>query len=147
MNKKKFKLGFTCGSFDLTHSGHYLMFKKCKQFCDYLIVGLQSDPSVDRPDKNRPIQSLTERKMQLESCKYIDKIIVYKTEKDLFKLLKKLNPNVRFIGADWKGKNFTGSDLPINIIYNSRKHSYSSSSLRKRIYEIEKVLVNKNNPQ
>ena len=138
---KKYKIGFTCGSFDLTHSGHFLMFKECKQKCEYLIVGLQVDPSVDRSDKNKPIQSLSERKIQLDSCKYVDKIIVYKTEKDLYKLLKKINPDVRFMGADWKDKtNYSRDLLPrMRVVYNSRKHSYSSSSLRKRVYEKEKL--------
>ena len=116
---KKYKIGFTCGAFDLTHCGHYLMFKECKQQCDYLIVGLQTDPSIDRLDKNKPIQSLFERKIQLDSCKYVDKIVVYKTEKDLFKLLKKINPDVRFMGADWKGKpNYSRDLLPfMKVIY------------------------------
>ena len=140
---KKYKVGFTCGAFDVTHAGHYLMFKECKSKCDYLIVGLEVDPSVDRSEKNKPIQSLEERKIQLESCKYIDKIVVYETEKGLFHLLKKLNPDVRFMGADWKNKpNYSRDLLPdMKVVYNSRAHSYSSSSLRKRIYEREKSLI------
>lgn len=135
---KKEKIGFTCGAFDLTHAGHYLMFKECKELCDYLIVGLQKDPSVDRKDKHKPVQSLVERMIQLDSCKYIDKILIYKTEKDLIKLLKKVKPDIRFVGADWKGKYFTGKDLPIKVIYNSRNHKYSSSSLRMLVYNAEK---------
>ncbi len=139
MNKNIKKIiGFTCGAFDLTHAGHYLMFKECKKFCDYLIVGLQTDPSIDRKNKNKPVQSLPERIIQLDSCKYIDKILVYKTEKDLIKLLKKTKIDIRFVGADWKGKNFTGKDLPIKIVYNSRNHKYSSSRLRKLVYIAEK---------
>lgn len=130
-------IGFTCGSFDLTHCGHYLMFEECKKQCDYLIVGLQNDPSLDRPSKNRPIQSYEERRIQLASCKYIDKIIRYKTEADLYKLLKNSKISIRFIGADWEGKNYTGYDLPIKVIFNSRNHNFSSSNLRKRVYEAE----------
>lgn len=130
--------GFTCGAFDLTHAGHYLMFEEVRKQCDYLIVGLQTDPSIDRKNKNKPIQSIKERKIQLKACKYIDEILLYKTEKDLYKLLKKLKPDIRFVGMDWKGKHFTGDDLPIKIIFNTRKHNYSSSNLRKRICDLEK---------
>ena len=140
---KNLKIGFTCGAFDLTHAGHYIMFKECREQCDYLIVGLQDDPSIDREYKNKPIQSLAERKIQLESCKYIDEIVIYKTEKDLVKLLKKIKPNIRFVGADWKGKHFTGDNLSINVVFNSRSHTYSSSSLRRRVYESEKKIVEK----
>lgn len=140
--KNKYKIGFTCGAFDLTHAGHYLMFKECKTKCDYLVVGLQIDPNVDRSYKNKPIQSLKERKIQLESCKYIDKIILYRTEIDLYKLLLKLNPGVRFMGADWKGRaNYSRDLLPnMKVVYNSRAHKYSSSSLRKRVHKVEKKL-------
>lgn len=139
MNKnKKKKIGFTCGAFDLTHAGHYLMFKECREQCDYLIVGLQTDPSIDRKNKNKPVQSLIERKIQLNSCRYIDKILIYKTEEDLIKLLKKIKPDIRFVGVDWKGKDFTGKDLPIKIVYNSRNHKYSSSRLRQLVYKAEK---------
>jgi glycerol-3-phosphate cytidylyltransferase len=131
------KIGFTCGAFDLCHAGHILMFKECKEYCDYLIVGLQTDPSIDRKDKNRPIQSLEERKIQLEGVRYIDKIITYETEEDLYNLLSKNvhNISVRIVGADWQGKPFTGHDLPLPVIFNSRTHSYSTSELRKRIAE------------
>jgi glycerol-3-phosphate cytidylyltransferase len=130
--------GFTCGAFDLTHAGHYLMFEEARKQCDYLIVGLQTDPSIDRKSKNKPVQSIKERKIQLKACRYIDKILLYKTEKDLYELLKELKPDVRFVGMDWKGKHFTGDDLSIKIIFNSRNHNYSTSSLRKRIYNSEK---------
>ncbi len=136
-NNKKI-VGFTCGSFDLTHAGHYLMFREIKEKCDYLIVGLQSDPSIDRKEKNKPIQSLKERKIQLEACKYIDKIMHYKTEEDLIKLLKTIMPDIRFLGEDWKNKNYTGKNLPIKIIFNSRSHNYSSTNLRKRIIDFHK---------
>ncbi len=135
MKKNKNIVGFTCGSFDITHAGHYLMFQEVKKKCDFLIVGLQSDPSTDRKEKNRPIQTIKERKIQLSACKYVDKIVTYHTEADLIKLLKKIKPDVRFLGADWKNKNFTGKDLPIKIVFNNRKHDYSSTNLRNRIIE------------
>jgi glycerol-3-phosphate cytidylyltransferase len=136
MTSKKKKgeiIGFTCGAFDITHAGHYLMFKEIKRKCDYLVVGLQTDPSIDREYKNKPVQSLKERLIQLESCRYIDKVVTYTTEDDLIKLLKKLKPDVRFLGADWKGKDFTGKELPIKVVFNKRDHNYSSSNLRNRI--------------
>jgi glycerol-3-phosphate cytidylyltransferase len=133
--KKKNKIGFTCGAFDLTHAGHYLMFKECREQCDFLVVGLQTDPNIDRPEKHKPIQTLEERLIQLDSCKYIDDIIIYRTEEHLIKLLKYVKPDVRFLGADWKGKRFTGDKLKIKVVFNSRDHNYSTSNLRKRIYE------------
>ena len=133
--KKKKKIGFTCGAMDLLHAGHILMLKECKKQCDYLIVGLQIDPSADRPEKTKPIETLEERTIRLEGCKYVDKIVIYGSEIDLYNLLKKLNPDVRFMGADWKNKkNYSRDKLPeMKIIYNSRDHNYSSSDLRKRI--------------
>lgn len=133
------KKGFTCGAFDLCHAGHMLMFKECKNFCDYLIVGLEIDPSVDRPDKNKPVQSLEERKIQLEGVRYIDQIVIYKDEKELYDILSKneLGVAIRIVGTDWEGKPFTGHDLPIPVVFNSRTHSFSSSDLRKRIFEAE----------
>lgn len=133
------KIGFTCGAFDLCHAGHMLMFKECRDHCDFLIVGLHTDPTIDRPEKNKPVQDLEERRIQLEAVKYIDKVITYDTEKELYELLKN-NPHgitVRIIGADWEGKPFTGHDLPLTTVFNSRSHSYSSSNLRKRIAEAE----------
>lgn len=133
------KIGFTCGAFDLCHAGHMLMFKECKEHCDYLIVGLHTDPTIDRPEKNKPVQDLEERKIQLEAVKYIDKIITYDTEKELYELLAS-NPhgiNIRIVGSDWEGKPFTGHDLPLETVFNSRTHSYSSSNLRKRVAEAE----------
>jgi glycerol-3-phosphate cytidylyltransferase len=134
------KKGFTCGAFDLCHAGHVLMFKECKEVCDYMIVGLHSDPSLDRTEKNKPIMSLEERLTILNSIKYIDEVVVYDTEEDLYKLLKenKLGINIRIIGADWKDKHFTGYDLPIENYFNTRDHCYSTSELRSRIYEEKK---------
>jgi len=125
--------GFTCGAFDLGHAGHLIMLKEVKAQCDYLIFGLQTDPSIDRPDKHKPIETVEERMIRLQSCKYVDKIMVYDTEADLYNLLKELKPDIRFLGEDWKGKHFTGYDLNIKVIFNSRKHDYSSSNLIQRI--------------
>ncbi len=129
--------GFTCGAFDLLHAGHVLMLKEVRAQCDYLIVGLHTDPSVERPEKNKPVETVEERMIRLEGCKYVDEIVTYETEEDLYNLLKKLKPDVRFIGADWKGKpNYSRDKLPeIKTIYNSRDHSYSSTNLRKRLLE------------
>ncbi len=137
MKKKRIK-GITFGSFDLCHYGHALMFEECKQHCDYLIVGVQSDPSIDRPEKNSPIQSHTERLGIVKSLKFVDEVIPYDSERDLIEILKKINPDIRILGADHKGKKFTGHELPIRCIFNSRDHGYSTSELRKRVYESEK---------
>lgn len=131
------KIGFTCGAFDLLHAGHILMLEEAKSVCDYLVVGLQTDPSIDRESKNKPIQSLEERKIQLSAVKFVDKIVIYETEQDLYNLLVKMNPDIRIIGADHKGKKFTGYDLDISLFFNSRNHNWSSSHLRKRIAEHE----------
>ena len=131
-------VGFTCSCFDLLHAGHILMLKDAKNQCDYLVVGLQTDPTLDRPEKNKPIQSFKERKIQLKSVKYIDKIIEYNTEKELYALLKKLNPDVRILGTDYTNKSFTGDDLKITIYFHKRDHNYSTSNIRKKIYLEEK---------
>ena len=126
-------IGFTCGALDLLHVGHLLMLKECKAQCDILVVGLHTDPTLDRPWKNKPVETVEERMIRLQGCKYVDKILTYDTEADLINLLKELKPDVRFVGEDWRGKNFTGHDLPIRIIFNSREHDFSSSNLRMRI--------------
>lgn len=131
-------IGFTCGTFDLLHAGHSLMLKECREYCDHLIVGLQKDPSVDRDDKNAPVQALEERRIMLSSIKWVDTIHVYKTEVDLYNMLSVLRPDVRILGSDWEGKKYTGCDLPIKCIFNTRDHSFSSSSLRKRVFEAER---------
>ena len=130
------KIGFTCSCFDLLHAGHILMLKDAKEQCDKLIVGLQTDPSIDRPlTKNKPIQSLRERKIQLEAVRYVDDIFVYETESDLVDLLKLVKPDVRILGSDYKDESFTGDDLNIPIYYHERDHDYSSSDLRKKILQ------------
>ena len=136
------KIGFTCSSWDLLHAGHILMLAECKQVCDYLIVGVQSDPTVDRPGtKNKPVQSIVERYVQLSAVKFVDEIIVYNTEKDLEDMLMFLPISVRIIGEEYKDKDFTGKqiceDRGIKIWFNSRSHRFSSSELRQRTYQSE----------
>ena len=126
------KVGFTCSCFDLFHAGHVMMLKEAKTQCDYLIVGLQTDPTIDRPTKNKPIQSVLERYIQVEACKYIDQIIPYATEKDLLDLLTSYPIDVRIIGEEYKNQQFTGYDLPMSVYFNSRQHSFSSTELRSR---------------
>ena len=130
----KSTIGFTCSCFDLLHAGHILMLKDAKRHCDKLIVGLQTDPTIDRPDtKNKPIQSLEERQIQLEAVKYINEIFEYTTEEELYKKLLDIKPDVRILGSDYKGKSFTGDDLDIEIYYHKRNHNYSSTNLRQNI--------------
>ncbi len=132
--KKNKIIGFTCSCFDLLHAGHILMLKDSKKQCDYLIVGLQSDPTIDRKEsKNKPIQSLKERKIQLQAVKYIDEIIIYNSEKELYELLNKIRPDIRILGTDYLNKSFTGDNLNIKIHYHERNHSFSTSNLRKKI--------------
>ena len=135
-------VGFTCSTFDLLHAGHILMLAEAKSICDYLIVGVQSDPTIDRPDvKNKPVQSIVERYVQLSAVKFIDEIIVYDTEKDLEDLLMFLPITLRIIGEEYRDKAFTGKniceDRGIKIFYNSRTHRFSSSELRQRTYQSE----------
>ena len=131
------KIGFTCSCFDLLHAGHILMLKDAKQQCDKLIVGLQTDPTLDRPEKNKPIQSYEERYIQLEAVKYIDEIIKYETEEELYQLLKVLQPDVRILGSDYEdGRYYTGIELNIPIHFHQRNHNYSSTNIRKKINEI-----------
>ena len=132
-------IGFTCGVFDLFNAGHVLMLEKVKKQCDYLIVGIQTDPTLDRNDKNLPVQSLFERMIEVEACKYVDKVIIYETEKDLEDLLSYLDINKRFVGMDHKDGFMTGKDIcekrGIEIIYLERGGRFSSSDLRKRVKE------------
>ena len=135
-------IGFTCSTFDLLHAGHILMLAEAKSVCDYLIVGLQSDPTVDRPGtKNKPVQSIVERYVQLSAVKFVDEIVVYDTEKDLEDLLMFLPITMRIIGEEYEGKEFTGKKIceerGINLFFNSRKHRFSSSELRNRTYQSE----------
>ena len=136
------KIGVTFSCFDLLHSGHILMLKDAKTKCDILIVGLQTDPTLDRAEKNKPILSLDERLISLQSIKYIDYIIIYERETELLKILDELKPNIRILGNDYIGKNFTGKNKNIEIYYHNRFiHTYSTSNLRKRIYNIERSKI------
>ena len=135
-------IGFTCSTFDLLHAGHITMLEEAKHHCDYLIVGLQNDPTLDRPDsKNPPVQSIIERQIQLAAVKFVDEIIVYNTEQDLVDLLLTLPIDVRVLGDEYKSKDFTGKDIAkqrgSKIVYNGRDHSFSSTSLRKRVHSAE----------
>ena len=135
------KIGFTCSTFDLLHAGHITMLEEAKHHCDYLIVGLQNDPTLDRPEKNAPVQSIVERQIQLAAVKYVDEIVIYNTEQDLVDLLLTLPIDVRVLGEEYKNKDFTGKDIAkqrgSKIIYNGRDHSFSSTSLRKRVASAE----------
>jgi glycerol-3-phosphate cytidylyltransferase len=141
-------VAFTCSTFDLLHAGHILMLAECKQICDYLIVGLQTDPTIDRPDvKNKPVQSIVERYVQLSAVKFVDEIIVYDTEKDLEDLLMFLPITMRICGEEYKERHLTGRDIcdsrGIRTHYNSRTHRFSSSELRQRTYQSELNKVTK----
>jgi glycerol-3-phosphate cytidylyltransferase len=131
------KTGITFSTFDLLHAGHILMLKEAKDNCDFLIACLQTDPTIDRPNsKNKPAQTIIERKIQLSAVRYVDEIIIYETEQDLLDILTIANPNIRFVGEEYKDKDFTGKqhciDNGIEIFYNSRKHRFSTTELRKR---------------
>lgn len=137
------KVGFNCSTFDLFHAGHVTMLKEEKRHCDHLIVAIQYDPTIDRPDtKNKPIQSIYERYCQVSACKYIDEILVYASEEDLLNILKTQHIDIRFLGDEYKTKDFTGKqwclDHGIELFYHERQHPYSSSNLRKRVAEAEK---------
>jgi len=139
------KIGFTAGAFDLCHAGHVLMFEEAKTVCDHLIVGLHSDPSLDRPDsKNKPIMSVEERTIILNGIRWIDEILVYDTEADLLKLLteNKLNIDIRIIGVEYKEKPYTGRELPLEVYYNTRGHNFSTTELRNRVFQAEQAKRN-----
>lgn len=132
------KIGIVFSSFDLFHAGHVAMLAEAKNHCDYLIAGLQTDPTIDRPDtKNKPIQSIVERQIQLSACRFVDELVIYETEKDLVDLLLTLPLDCRILGVEYEDKDFTGrkecTDRGIELIFNSRDHSFSSSNLRKRV--------------
>ena len=136
------KIGITFSQFDLLHAGHIAMLAEAKNHCDYLIAGLQTNASIDRPDtKNPPIQSIVERQIQLAACRYVDEVVVYSTEQDLVDLLLILPVDVRILGVEYANTEFTGKSecelRSIDLVFNSRDHSFSSSSLRKRVYDSE----------
>lgn len=144
------RIGITFSTFDMLHAGHIAMLSEARNHCDYLIAGLQTDPTIDRPEtKNKPVQSVVERQIQLAACRYVDEVVVYQTEQDLIDLLLILPLDVRILGVEYQQKNFTGRDecaqRAIEIVFNGRDHSFSSSSLRKRVMlaETEKSLLQK----
>lgn len=134
----KKKIGITFSSFDLLHAGHTLMLEEARSVCDYLIVGLQTDPTIDRPStKNKPVQTVVERYLQLRACKYVDEIIPYSTEQDLEDILSGMNIDIRILGEEYKDQDFSGRDIckkrGIEIYFNKRDHRFSSSDLRNRV--------------
>jgi len=137
-------IGITFSTFDLFHAGHIAMLSEAKNHCDYLIVGLQTDPTIDRPDsKNPPVQSIVERQIQVSACRFVDEIVVYQTEKDLEDILLTLPLDVRILGIEYEKQNFTGrkicEDRGIELIFNGRDHSFSSSNLRERVWRAENI--------
>ncbi len=135
------RIGFTASQFDMLHAGHIAMLSEARNHCDYLIAGLQNNAAWDRPEKNAPIQSIVERQIQLAATRYVDEIVVYNTESDLEDILLTLPIDVRILGIEYRDREFTGKDIcttrDIELIYNKRDHSFSSSSLRKRVVEAE----------
>ena len=136
------RIGITFSTFDLLHAGHIAMLAEARNHCDYLIAGLQTDPTIDRPGtKNRPVQSIVERQIQLAACRYVDEVVVYETEQDLVDLLLILPLDVRVLGVEYQSQAFSGRDecgqRQIELVFNARDHSFSSSSLRKRVVEAE----------
>jgi glycerol-3-phosphate cytidylyltransferase len=139
-------IGITFSTFDMLHAGHIAMLSEAKNHCDYLIAGLQTDPTIDRPDtKNKPIQSIVERQIQLAACRYVDEVVTYQTEQDLIDLLLILPLDVRILGVEYEHENFTGKQecfmRDIELVFNGRDHSFSSSSLRKRVAHAETLKV------
>ncbi len=141
MDKQKRVIGITCSTFDLLHAGHIIMLEECKKYCDYLICALQVDPTIDRPNKNKPIQTLVERYIQLDAVKYVDKIIPYNTEEELRTIFSSLDLNVRIIGEEYKDQDFTAKDIcqkrGIRFVYNKREHNFSTTNLRNLVYQQE----------
>lgn len=139
MENTKRTIGFTASTFDLLHAGHIAMLREAKTQCDYLIVGLQVDPSVDRPEKNKPVQTLVERYVQIAAVKYVDEIVCYQTETDLIDILEMFQIDVKIMGDEYRNKDFTGKDVckqkNIRLYFNHRDHRFSSSDLRKRVAE------------
>ena len=149
LNDKGLKIGITFSQFDMLHAGHVAMLSDAKNHCDYLIAGLQNNATWDRPDKNSPIQSIVERQIQLAATRYVDEVVVYNTEKDLEDVLLTLPIDVRIIGIEYLDREFTGKDIcqqrNIEIIYNGRDHSFSSSSLRKRVIDAANLKIQLDN--
>jgi len=141
MDKQNRIIGITCSTFDLLHAGHIIMLEECKKYCDYLICAIQVDPTIDRKEKNKPIQTLVERYIQLDAVSYVDKIIPYNTEDELITIFSSLDLDVRIIGEEYKDKEFTAKNIcqkrGIRMVYNRRDHDFSTTTLRERIYNQE----------
>ncbi|MCD9576533.1 adenylyltransferase/cytidyltransferase family protein [Flavobacterium soyae] len=141
------KIGITFSAFDLLHAGHVKMLEEAKQNCDYLIVGLQTDPTLNRPTKNKPTQTVVERYIQLKACKFVDEIVPYATEQDLEDILKSFTIDVRILGDEYKEKDFTGrtycEEKGIELYFNTRDHRFSSTNLRHEVYQKE-ILIHSN---
>ena len=146
---KKKIIGFTCSCFDLLHAGHILMLQDAKKQCEYLIVGLQTDPTIDRKNikdkyskvsgkaKNRPIQTLKERLIMINSIKFVDEVFIYDTEQDLYNWLDNNKWDIRILGSDWKNKKYTGYDIKGKVYFHNRNHNFSTTELRKKIINVE----------
>lgn len=130
------KIGLVASCFDLLHAGHCVMLQDAKRVCDYLVVALQEDPSIDRPEKNKPIQSLLERKIQIEAIKYVDEVITYKKESDLELLIKRVKPDIRILGSDYIDKEYTGKDMDKEVYFHNRNHNWSTTELRERVKNV-----------
>jgi glycerol-3-phosphate cytidylyltransferase len=144
LKTKGLRIGIVFSSFDLLHAGHIAMLAEAKNHCDYLICGIQTDPTIDRPDtKNPPVQSIVERQIQVSAVRYVDETVVYQTEKDLEDILLTLPIDVRILGVEYEHKDFTGRDIcydrAIELVFNKRDHSFSSSNLRKRVAHAEMI--------
>ena len=135
------KIGITCSTFDLFHAGHVIMLEEAKRQCDYLIAAIQVDPTIDRKSKNKPVQSIIERQIQVSSCKHVDEIIVYSTEKELEDIFMALPIDIRILGEEYKDTDYTGKDIcmkrGIELHFNKRDHFFSSSDLRQRVFDVE----------
>ena len=135
------KIGITCSTFDLFHAGHVIMLEEAKRQCDYLIAAIKVDPTIDRKSKNKPVQSIIERQIQVSACKHVDEIIVYSTEKELEDIFMALPIDVRILGEEYKDTDYTGKDIcmkrGIELYFNKRDHFFSSSDLRQRVFDIE----------
>lgn len=141
MNQNNFKIGITFSAFDLLHAGHIKMLEEAKRHCEYLIVGLQTDPTLDRPEKNRPTQTVVERYVQLKACIHVDEIVPYATEQDLEDILRSFKIDLRIVGDEYKDQDFTGrtycEEKGIELYFNKRDHRFSSSALRKVVSDKE----------
>lgn len=137
VNGQEQTIGFTCSTFDFLHAGHIIMLEEAKSKCDWLIVGLQVDPTIDRPTKNKPVQTVVERYIQLKAVKFVDEIIPYSTEADLEDILSMFPIDIRILGDEYQDKDFTGKSIclkrSIEFYFNKREHRFSSTDIRRRV--------------